>query len=43
MNARALPEILIAEDDSGDRLLLQEAFEAAGIKVNLRLVIDGED
>jgi CheY-like chemotaxis protein len=43
MNTRGLPIILIAEDDPGDRVLLQEAFQAAGTSVDLRLVAGGEE
>jgi two-component system, response regulator len=43
MNIRGLPIVLIAEDDLGDRLLLQEAFQTSGIKVDLRLVANGEE
>lgn len=43
MAARRLPIILIAEDDLGDRVLLQEAFEATGLALDLRFVADGED
>ena len=43
MNIRGLPIVLIAEDNLGDRLLLQEAFQAAKIRVDLRLVASGEE
>jgi CheY-like chemotaxis protein len=43
MNTRGLPIILIAEDDPGDRVLLQEAFQAAGTLVDLRLVASGKE
>jgi CheY-like chemotaxis protein len=43
MNSRGLPIILIAEDDPGDRVLLQEAFQAAGTTVDLRLVASSEE
>ena len=37
------PVVLAAEDDAGGRMLLQEVFEAAGAKVDLRLVADGQE
>jgi hypothetical protein len=36
MNDRGLPVVLIAEDDLGDRVLLEQAFRAAGIDADLR-------
>jgi CheY-like chemotaxis protein len=43
MIARGLPIILIAEDDLGDRVLLQQAFVATGFKADLRFAADGEE
>jgi CheY-like chemotaxis protein len=38
-----LPVVLAAEDDESSRVLLQEAFNAAGVAVDLRLVENGRD
>jgi CheY-like chemotaxis protein len=35
--------ILVADDDPDDRLLIRKAFEAAGLRANLRFVRDGEE
>jgi CheY-like chemotaxis protein len=43
MNDRSLPVILIAEDDLGDRVLLEQAFQTAGIEADLRFTADGEE
>jgi CheY-like chemotaxis protein len=43
MNKRGLPIVLVAEDDLGDRVLLQQAFEAAGLRADLRFSINGEE
>lgn len=43
MNARGLPIVLVAEDDPADRALLQEAFQAAGTSVDLRLIPSGDE
>lgn len=43
MNDRGLPVILIAEDDLGDRVLLQQAFEAARFEADLRFAANGEE
>ncbi len=43
MNIRGLPIVLLAEDDLGDRLLLQEAFQVTDTKIDLRLVANGEE
>jgi two-component system, response regulator len=38
-----LPVVLAAEDEESSRALLQEAFSAAGVAVDLRLVENGRD
>jgi CheY-like chemotaxis protein len=38
-----LPVVLATEDDESTRLLLQEAFSATGVPVDLRLVESGRD
>jgi CheY-like chemotaxis protein len=43
MNARGLPVILIAEDDLGDRVLLEQAFRATSFEADLRFTADGEE
>jgi two-component system, response regulator len=43
MNARGLPVVLIAEDDLGDRALLQQAFEATAFQADLRFAANGEE
>jgi CheY-like chemotaxis protein len=43
MNDRSWPVILIAEDDLGDRVLLEQAFRAAGLEADLRFTADGEE
>jgi two-component system, response regulator len=43
MYTRRLPIVLVAEDDLGDRALLQEAFQACGASVDLRFVTNGEE
>ena len=35
--------ILMAEDDTDDQLLVQEAFAECGMKEQLRFVADGEE
>jgi CheY-like chemotaxis protein len=36
-----VPDIVIAEDDEDDRFLIEQAFEASGIRNNIRFVSDG--
>ncbi len=43
MNDRGLPIVLIAEDDLGDRALLQQAFDATGCPADLRFAANGEE
>lgn len=43
MNARGLPIILIAEDDLGDRALIEEAFHEVSMPVDLRFVSNGAE
>jgi CheY-like chemotaxis protein len=43
VNKRGLPVILIAEDDLGDRLLLEHAFRAAASAADLRFTANGEE
>ena len=43
MNQRGLPVILIAEDDLGDRVLLEQAFRTTGFEADLRFTADGEE
>ena len=40
---RSLPVVLLAEEGLGDRLLLQEAFQATDTKVDFRPVASGEE
>jgi two-component system, response regulator len=43
MHTRRLPILLIAEDDLGDRALIQQAFQASGTPVDLRFATNGEE
>lgn len=43
MKTRGLPVILVAEDDLGDRVLLEHAIRAAGPAVDLRFTANGEE
>jgi CheY-like chemotaxis protein len=43
MSSRGLPVILVAEDDLGDRVLLEQAFRTAGISADMRFTADGEE
>jgi CheY-like chemotaxis protein len=40
---RGLPVILIAEDDLGDRVLLEQAFRATNFEADLRFTANGEE
>lgn len=39
---RSSPQVLVAEDDLDDRLLLEEAFRDARVSLSLRFADDGE-
>jgi CheY-like chemotaxis protein len=43
VNQRGLPVILIAEDDLGDRVLLEQAFRATSFEADLRFTANGEE
>jgi two-component system response regulator len=43
MNDRGLPVVLIAEDDLGDRVLLEQAFRATSSEADLRFTANGEE
>jgi CheY-like chemotaxis protein len=43
VNKRGLPVILIAEDDIGDRVLLEQAFRATSFEADLRFTANGEE
>ena len=42
MNSGEL-QILMADDDADDRLLIQEAMDEAGVGYNMNFAVDGED
>ena len=42
-NPRSPAVILVAEDDSGDQILIRESFEASPIVKRVRMVADGEE
>ncbi len=43
MSSHPLPVVLVAEDDPGDRALMQQAFQLSGAVVDVRFVANGED
>lgn len=43
MSHRGLPVILVAEDDLGDRVLLEHAIRAAGFAADVRFTANGEE
>jgi CheY-like chemotaxis protein len=43
VNQRGLPVILIAEDDLGDRVLLEQAFRATSFEADVRFTANGEE